>query len=478
MHLPNPLQKLAQQRVGAAEFSVEELPAHASPRKRWRIRTGDRTFMAVFNPEPREVTSFVELSGHFSALGLPVPRILDVDYDGNCYLEEDLGGATLLDHLQNSRNGPDHMPEDAEAFYREALTYLVRFQVEGIRGLRDEWLFPFVRFDGASMRADLEAFREKFLGPAEIPHDTAKLQRDFERFVSFAEKAGTEFLMYRDFQARNIMVGDRGLAFIDFQNARRGPAQYDVISLLYQSRARIPEDVRTRLLEHYLDRFVAASGMPRERFLEHFPALTLVRLLQMLSVYGREGLLSDKEYFRLAIRHGISNLGTLLSKHGLPVDAPELSLVLDRVVISKWGLPAGPRLPLAVRIQSFSYKGKIPEEGAPHHGGFVFDCRALPNPGRQAQFKKISAHDTRVRDFLDGSREVWEYSNRCNRIVLDAVRAYRERGFDALSVAFGCTGGMHRSVYCAERLAEELAKLDGVSVELRHRELATNGRRT
>jgi RNase adaptor protein for sRNA GlmZ degradation len=110
-------------------------------------------------------------------------------------------------------------------------------------------------------------------------------------------------------------------------------------------------------------------------------------------------------------------------------------------------------------------------EHAEHGGGYIFDCRALPNPGRLFEFKDMNGFDTPVIDYFAKHPEVEQYLDTIKITINQSVEAYLKRGFCYLSIAFGCTGGQHRSVYMANRLAQWAEQLDGVRVKLFHREL-------
>jgi RNase adaptor protein for sRNA GlmZ degradation len=130
-----------------------------------------------------------------------------------------------------------------------------------------------------------------------------------------------------------------------------------------------------------------------------------------------------------------------------------------------------PALPLTVRVESFSYRNGLPVDDSGHGGGFVFDCRLLPNPGREARFATHAGDEPVVADWLDAREEVAAFLDSVRDMIAQVVDGYQRRGFTHLAVAFGCTGGQHRSVYCATRLARQLRGRGGVQVELRHRDV-------
>ena len=200
----------------------------------------------------------------------------------------------------------------------------------------------------------------------------------------------------------------------------------------------------------------------------------LFRTLQVLGAYGFRGYFEHKQHFLLSIPAAISNLRELLEQGVGEHEYPYLYTVLRELV----GLPRFTSVQqpadglLTVRIMSFSYRKGIPEDSSGNGGGFVFDCRAMHNPGRYDQFKGITGADAPVIEFLEAKGEVQVFLEHVYGLVDPAVENYAERGFLNLMVAFGCTGGQHRSLYCANHLAEHLKEKygDRIHISLEHRE--------
>lgn len=128
---------------------------------------------------------------------------------------------------------------------------------------------------------------------------------------------------------------------------------------------------------------------------------------------------------------------------------------------------------LTVTVLSFSYRKGLPEDASGNGGGFVFDCRAIHNPGRYEPYKQLDGRDRPVIDFLEEDGEILAFLSHCYALVDAAASRYISRGFTDLQVAFGCTGGQHRSVYSAEAMARHLREkfsTDDLAVNLYHRE--------
>ena len=123
---------------------------------------------------------------------------------------------------------------------------------------------------------------------------------------------------------------------------------------------------------------------------------------------------------------------------------------------------------LTIAIKSFSYKKGYPHDISGNGGGYIFDCRCLPNPGRYERYKQMTGKDAEVIAFLEKEPEAEEFYAAAKSLVLQSIRRYKQRRFTNLSVYFGCTGGRHRSVYMAQRLATELKKDEELDVQVSH----------
>ena len=123
---------------------------------------------------------------------------------------------------------------------------------------------------------------------------------------------------------------------------------------------------------------------------------------------------------------------------------------------------------LHLRICSFSYKVAVPEDESGHGGGFVFDCRWINNPGRHEAYKKLTGRDEEVINFFKDHSNIDLFVQNVLSVIEPAVNRYIDRGFNHLSVFFGCTGGQHRSVYCADAIANYFKEWDTITVQLQH----------
>jgi aminoglycoside/choline kinase family phosphotransferase len=467
--LDKSLSLLFEKRFGAPVEKAVPLKGDGSARKLFRIAAAARTAIGVVSPDHRETRAFLGFSRHFRECGLPVPEIYAADLDQGTYLEEDLGDTTLFQYLTTNRAEGGLSGETLE-LYRQVVELLPWFQIEGGRSLNYDLCYPRHSFDKQSMMWDLNYFKYCFLRLAKVPFDEQALEDDFERLTEFLLLADRRFFLYRDFQSRNIMVRDGAPFFIDYQGGRRGALQYDVASLLYDAKADLPFEVRDELVLVYLEAAAKLAPIDRSAFLVQYPGFVHIRIMQAMGAYGLRGFYERKQHFLASIPYAIRNLEQLLRRDELAVDLPELTRVWRRLVgssaLRQFGTPSHG---LTVRIQSFSYKDGVPTDEKGHGGGYVFDCRALPNPGRFERYAALTGSDAPVAAFLQNEAAVDDYLGHAYALVDQAVESYQRRNFTDLLVAFGCTGGQHRSVYCAEQMAQHLREKFRVNVEVRHR---------
>lgn len=418
-----------------------------------------------------ENVAFLEFSRHFAKHGLPVPEIYGVDLDQGAYLEQDLGSTSLFELLSQHRQGDNIGPQVVEA-YRKVIEILPRFQVEAARDLNYKVCYPRGSFDRQSIAWDLNYFKYYFLRLAGIPFSEQALEDDFKRLTKFLLSADRDYFLYRDFQSRNIMLLNSQPYFLDYQGGRKGALQYDVASLLYDAKADLPPELRQQLLDHYLNALQGYVDLKPEAFMQHYYAFVYIRIMQALGAYGFRGFYERKVHFLQSVPYALKNLRWLLHNVRLPVELPTLMEAFHSMLASEklQGL-ASDADNLVVRIVSFSFHRGLPKDESGNGGGFVFDGRSLPNPGREEQFKPLTGRDAPVIDYLNQQDSVHQYLASVMSLVDASVSNYQQRGFKNLMVCFGCTGGQHRSVYLAEQVAKRLRGRAGIEVVVQHREL-------
>jgi aminoglycoside/choline kinase family phosphotransferase len=483
------LKQLFEQHFHSPVERVQPLQGQLGGSGRSIIRLSNRRHSAigVLYGVREENVAFVEFSRHFRRYGLPVPEIYEEKLDQGAYLEQDLGDVTLFDFLSQNRSS-DAVASPVVDVYRMVLEILPRFQIEAGRDLNYKVCYPRGSFDRQSISWDLNYFKYYFLRLAGIPFNEQALEQDFTRLTKFLLTAEHDYFLYRDFQSRNIMLQDGNPFFVDYQGGRRGALQYDVASLLFDAKADLPPVLRQQLLDHYIDNLRTHIPLTRNAFMHHYYAFVYVRLMQAFGAYGFRGFYERKAHFLQSVPYALKNLRWLLHNITLPIELPTL-------MESFRGMLASPKLlnlhfdapqnaaalahadsNLAVQIYSFSFhRGGVPKDESGNGGGFVFDGRGIPNPGREERFKRLTGKDAPVIEFLDQQESAQQFLEHARALVDASVSEYQRRGFKNLMVSFGCTGGQHRSVYLAEQLAKHLRGKNGVVVTIQHRELEKAG---
>jgi aminoglycoside/choline kinase family phosphotransferase len=473
------LKSLFEQHFHASPEHIQPLQGElgGSGRKIIRLANEKVSAIGILYSVREENVAFLEFSKHFLRHGLPVPEIYAEDLDNGAYLEEDLGDTTLFEFLSKNRTGENIAPQAVEA-YRKVVSILPRFQVEAGRDLDYSVCYPNSSFDRQSIAWDLNYFKYYFLRLAGIPFNEQALEDDFGRLTEFLLNAPREYFLYRDFQSRNILLRDGNPFFVDYQGGRKGALQYDIASLLYDAKADLPPDLRQQLLDHYLDALARFIPLDREAFLRHYYGYVYIRIMQALGAYGFRGFYERKVHFLQSVPYALKNLRWLLHHVRLPVPLPALMDAFKGMLASeKLQSLATEADNLVVRIFSFSFHQGLPKDETGNGGGFVFDGRSLPNPGREERFKTLTGKDAPVMDYLNQQETVHQFLASVLSLVDSSIANYQQRGFKNLMVSFGCTGGQHRSVFLAEQLAKRLRGRNGLEVVVRHLELEKLGKR-
>jgi aminoglycoside/choline kinase family phosphotransferase len=473
----NILNRLFEERFHSPVTHVHPLQGQlgGSGRQIIRLSNEKHTAIGIVYGIREENIAFLEFSKHFRKHGLPVPEIYGEDLDHGVYLEEDLGNTTLYEFLSKNRKAATIAAPVVEA-YRKVVAILPRFQVEAGRDVNYEACYPIGSFDRQSVAWDLNYFKYYFLRLAGVSFNEQALEDDFGGLTDFLMSADRHYFLYRDFQSRNIVLRGGQPYFVDYQGGRKGALQYDIASLLFDAKADLPPELRQELLDHYLDALSDYIKVDREAFMKHYYAYVYVRILQALGAYGFRGFYERKQHFLQSVPFAMKNLRWLLHHVTLPIELPTLMAAFQSMLASEklQGL-AGQAEPLTLRIFSFSFHQGPPKDETGHGGGFVFDGRSLPNPGREERFKALTGKDTPVIEYLNQQESVHQFLASVMSLVDASVNSYRERGFKNLMVSFGCTGGQHRSVYLAEQLAKHFRAKNGVEVAVRHLQLEKMG---
>ena len=471
---------------GHTPATCERLPGAGSNRAYYRMaEAAGQSVIGCIGTSRDENHAFIALARHFERQQLPVPSVLAVSDDELCYLQTDLGRVSLFDALSKGREAGGHYSEEERLLLSQTIRLLPRLQVQGAEGLDFSVCYPQPEFDAMNVLFDLNYFKYCFLKATGIDFHEVQLEHDFHRMAADLTSEPGHYFLYRDFQARNVMVtpntkhltpntkhqtpntkhqtpNTQHLNFIDFQGGRRGPLYYDLASFLWQASARYPDELRQQLADEYYEEACQYTAMPaREEFLSRLRLFVLFRTLQVLGAYGFRGYFERKPHFIQSIPPAIQNLGRLIDE-GVAAPYPSLEHVARKLV--------GKFTHLVVRVYSFSYKKGIPADESGNGGGYVFDCRSTHNPGRYAPYKHLTGLDEPVIRFLEDDGEICRFLDSVYQLADAHVERYLERGFTSLMFSFGCTGGQHRSVYSAQHLAEHIHEKYGVEVHLCHRE--------
>lgn len=460
------LAQLYQSYTGEAPTSIEPLPGAGSNRKYFRLK-GKESLIGVYGTSTEENRAFIYMARHFSQKGLPVPRILAEAPDQSAYLQDDLGDISLFQLIKQGRESGNFSDEETNIL-KQTIRLLPQIQFEGSKEMDFSYCYPLATFNRRSVLWDLNYFKYCFLKATGLEFQENLLEDDFERMADTLLQIEPQVFMYRDFQSRNVMIREGKPYFIDFQGGRKGPFYYDVASFLWQAKANYPDSLRQELLDEYLDALRPYHTIDKEQFLTTLRHFVLFRTLQVLGAYGFRGYFEKKAHFIQSVPYAIENLRQLLE-----TDFPEypyLCLMLRKLTELPQFASIRNRRKLTVRVMSFSYKKGIPEDPSGNGGGYVFDCRAVHNPGKYEQYKQLTGRDKPVIDFLEQDGEILQFLEHVDALADAHVQRFLERGFTNLSICFGCTGGQHRSVYSAEHVAHHLNEKFGVSIRLIHRE--------
>ena len=460
------LQKLYQQYTGKPAEEIIEMPASGSNRRYFRL-TGVQNLIGVHGTCVEENEAFLYMAEHFKKKNLPVPQVVCVSEDKSCYLQEDLGD-TLLFHAIEKGRITNSFSEEEKDLLRKTIRLLPSIPFAGADGFDFNRCYPQAEFNQRSILWDLNYFKYCFLKATGLEFQEDKLEDDFMKMSDVLLRSSSATFMYRDFQSRNVMIKDGEPWFIDFQGGRKGPFFYDVASFLWQAKARYPESLREELLDEYIKALCKYKPVDRNYFFSQLRHFVLFRTLQVLGAYGFRGYFEKKPHFIQSVPYAIENLRQLL--HEDYPEYPYLCSVLRELTELKQFKDDLEKRKLTVKVMSFAYKKGIPNDPTGNGGGYVFDCRAVNNPGKYERYKPFTGLDAPIIKFLEDDGEIFPFLEHAYALVDASVKRYMERGFSNLMVCFGCTGGQHRSVYSAQHMAEHLNQKFGVKVELIHRE--------
>lgn len=445
-----------------------ELTSSGSNRRYYRLQGGGKSFIGAVGTSYEENNAFIAIARHFKSKGINVPEVYAVSEDGMRYIQEDLGDNQLYKVISSGRESGSYSNGEVDLLCK-TMASLPKIQFEGAEGLDFSVCYPDSAFNDRMVSFDLNYFKYCFLKATGIDFNEVKLQDDFDRLQKdLMNNVGRTF-MYRDFQARNVMIKDGEPYFIDFQGGRMGPVCYDVASFVWQARSRYPEELKKKLTDAYLAALKKYIDVDETSFRETLRIFVLFRTLQVLGAYGFRGYFEKKPHFLGSVPFALGNLRKLIAT---PFEGyPYLNGILEQLTMMPQFYQVAEDKRLEIHIYSFAYKTGIPVDTTGNGGGYVFDCRGINNPGKYEHFRQFTGLDKEVIRFLEDDGEVNPFLDSVYSLVDAHAKRFIERKFTHLQVCFGCTGGQHRSVYCAEQLAAHLSSRFDVKVVVTHREL-------
>ncbi len=464
------VEKLFEEHFGTPPKEITHLPVSGSDRRYFRLQGGGHSVIATYNTHVAENNTYFYYTELFRKHEINVPEVYKVSKDRKAYLQQDLGKVSLFDKLQQ-----EGFTDEVRKMYHKSLEQLARIQWIAGREADYKQCFAAQQFDEKAIMSDLLYFKYYFADLHNVHYDKDGLLSEMELLSRELGRIQPQTLMYRDFQSRNIMLHDGKIYFIDYQGSMQGPPQYDIASLLWQAKAQLPANWKEDLLNGYIASLndLHVARMDEIHFRRGYAQFVLLRLLQVLGAYGFRGLIGRKAYFISSIGPALKNLETFLSDYPQIPAYPELRSLLEKLcaadIQDRYRSHVGAEeKALKVSVSSFSYKNGLPKDKGAHGGGFVFDCRGILNPGRQDAFKHLNGRDELVKQYLEQETNMPEFLEYIYGLVSMHAEDFMERGFDEMSVAFGCTGGQHRSVYAAEKLAEFLRAKYNMEVTVTH----------
>ncbi|MBQ0127239.1 MAG: phosphotransferase [Bacteroidales bacterium] len=291
------LTELYRRWCGSEPASATLLPLSGSARKYYRITGSGGVVIGCIGTNPKENRAFLAIDASFCSHGLHAPAVYGVSDDGMAYIQEDLGDGQLFELLKPAIASGEYGPQEMK-WLKDTIAILPAVQHRVAEGLDWDVCFPDKAFNARMVNFDLNYFKYDFLKFTGLEFDEIRLQDDFDRLREDSLQGIGNTFMYRDFQARNVMIKDGEPCFIDFQGGRRGPVQYDLASFLWNAGTHFSAGMRRELEMTYIDALREFAPVPSvDEFYERYRLITLVRLLQECGAYGFRGIFERKQIF-------------------------------------------------------------------------------------------------------------------------------------------------------------------------------------
>lgn len=465
------LSQLFEQYFHQMPTHVVQLQQSGSDRIYFRLNNTLHSCIGCYGKDIHENETFIHHAVHFKNKGVSVPEVYLKSEDSLYYVQEDLGDVSLYSLLK--KNGVN---QDNYSHLKRVIEHLAFLQIKGAEDFDFSTCYPIQQFNRSSMFWDLNSFKYYFVRMARVHFNEPLLNKDFHALCDYLLEEPNQYFMFRDCQSRNIIIHNNQPYFIDFQGGRKGALQYDIASLLWQAGAKIPMDIRTNLFDNYVSAIQQYITIDEQDFRDRYKGFILIRILQVLGAYGFRGLIEQKAHFIESILPALENLKLFVGN--IP-HLPELNKVIEQLIQADIFQPKNfnskTDAKLVVTINSFSFKRGIPTDDSGNGGGFVFDCRGIHNPGRYEPYKLLNGKDAPVIEFLETKTIIKDFLNHVYNLIDINISDYVERNFEHLQINFGCTGGQHRSVYCAEQTAKYIKEKYNIKVDIRHIERELQG---
>ncbi|SFI35987.1 aminoglycoside phosphotransferase family protein [Halpernia frigidisoli] len=298
------------------------LPQSGSSRKNFIVENSEGKFVITSNNNLAENQAFFYFSKIFSDLNLNTPTIFTINAEENLYIQTFLGGETLSEII--AKEGES---ENVTDLVQKALHALFILQKKTAGLIDFKKTFEYESYNELPVLNDLFYFKNFFADVLELPYQKSKIISEFLQLTKMLGDLSPRCLMLRDFQARNIMVKENNVFFIDYQAAMEGPLMYDVISFLFQAKANFTENFKNKMLQYY---FGLWQNEDIENQLKNsVKPLQLIRFLQVLGAYGFRGLVQKKSHFIASIPKGIENIQNFANSWDQMEEFPELKKLIQ-----------------------------------------------------------------------------------------------------------------------------------------------------
>ncbi len=290
-------------------FDFDVIANSGSNRRYFRISFEKMSLILAESEEVAENESFFYFTDIFRTNCISVPTILAISQDKKSYLLEDLGDESMLQKLL--KNG---FTSDNYALYQNIVKQLIHINLLG-KNIDFSFAYDYKIFDRKVVLNDLFYFKNYFLDRIEINYKRSDLIDDFLQIAQEIETLPNDFLVYRDFQARNIFIYNDIPYFIDYQGAMKGFLCYDLVSMLWQAKANLPKEWKMFLKELYFNQIISSQKMEREIVEKSYNLSLILRFFQLKGAYGYRGLVERKAHFLESIIAHLENIKYLINNN-------------------------------------------------------------------------------------------------------------------------------------------------------------------